>query len=110
MCFRFGSSGSEMTMVRHGTVGDWRLADEPFLASFRLPTAADKCETLASRNAFPREDRITFDENEHIYTVDGVRVPKSVTGLVHESVHGFDPRDAIEAMQKGAYWEVKRQF
>ena len=99
-----------MTIVRHGDVGDWRLADEPFLASFRLPTALDKCESLASRNRFPRETRILFNETEHVYTVDGVRVPRSVTGLVHKFVESFDPRDAIEAMQNGAHWEVKRQL
>ena len=99
-----------MTIVRHGDVGDWRLADEPFLASFRLPTATDKRETLAIRNPFPREDRILFNETEHVYTVDGVQVPRSVTGLVHKFVESFDPRDAIEAMQNGARWEVKRQL
>ena len=73
-----------MTIVRHGDVGDWRLADEPFLASFRLPTATDKRETLAIRNPFPPEDRILFNETEHVYTVDGVQVPRSVTRLVHK--------------------------
>ena len=98
-----------MTIVRNGDVGDWRLGDEPFLASFRLPSAADKCESLASRNPFPREGRILFNETQHVYTVDGVRVPRSVTGLVHKFVESFDPRHAIEAMQNGAHWEVKRQ-
>ena len=100
--------GSEMTMVRNGDVADWRLTDEAFLASFRLPTAADKCEALASRNPFPREHRIAFHEQEHIYTVDGTKVPRSVTKLVHEFTSVFDPLEAVDAMQKGARWEEKR--
>ena len=33
-------------IVRNGTVGDWRLGDEAFLAAFRLPAASDKREAL----------------------------------------------------------------
>ena len=55
-------AGSKMATVRNCDVADWRLADEAFLASFRLPTAADKCELLAGRNPFPREHRIAFHE------------------------------------------------
>ena len=99
-----------MAMVRNGDVADWRLADEKFLASFRLPTAADKCEALAIRNPFPREHRIAFHEQEHIYTVDGTKVPRSVTKLVHEYTTAFDPFEAIDAMQMGARWDEKRHF
>ena len=99
-----------MSVVRNGDVGDWRLSDEAFLASFRLPSAADRCEALASRHPFPRECRIIFEEKEHLYFVDGVQVPRSVTKLVHQFVDDFDPFEAIEAMQQGAGWELKRRL
>ena len=56
----------------------------------------------------PREDRITFDEESHVYTVDGVRVPRSVTGFLHSFSHEFDPREAIRSMQSGRNWEERR--
>ena len=63
-------------------MGDWRLADREFMASFRLPTPSDKVEALAALNPMPRESRISFDETNHIYTVDSsVRVPPVRDGL-----------------------------
>ena len=92
--------------VSIGQGADWRLPDAAFLAAFCLPT--DRSDALARRHPMPREDRITFDEESHVYTVDGVRVPRSVTGFLHSFSHEFDPREAIRSMQSGRNWEERR--
>ena len=83
-------------MIQNGECGDWRLSDEEFLGSFRLPP--ERCGPLAQRNPLPREDRIVFDAAEHAYCVDGVRVPSSVTGLLRMLSAEFDPHSAVAAM------------
>ena len=57
-----------------------------------------------------REKRIVFYEDSHTYTVDAIKVPRSVTGLVHayEASH-FEPMVAIEAMKRGKNWPVKME-
>ena len=55
-----------------------------------------------------REARIQFDEVAHTYTVDGLTVPRSATGLLHKYVRDFDAQAAIEAMKGGARWEDKQ--
>jgi hypothetical protein len=65
-------------------VGDWRLPDEEFLASFKLPGSEERCTERQAKNPIgPREGRIVFFEAEHVYQIDGVRAPRSVTGLIH---------------------------
>ena len=86
-------------MIRHGQVGDWRLQDDAFLRSFRLPTAGDKVESLKELHPLARDDRIQFDEASHKYTVDGVLVPLSVTGMIHSYIREFDPVEAISVMK-----------
>jgi len=97
-----------MQPVRNGVCGDWRLPDDAFLASFHL-ASADHVEVLAARNPMPREVRIQFDESAHTYTVDGLLVPRSVTGLLHKYVREFNAQAAIAAMKRGANWEVKQE-
>ena len=97
-----------MQPVRNGVCGDWRLPDEAFLASFHLPSA-DRVEVLAAKNPMPREARIHFHECAHTYTVDGLTVPRSVTGLLHKYVREFDAQAAIRAMKGGARWEDNKR-
>ena len=85
---------------------DWRLPDADFVVAFRLPRKGSG--ELARRHPIPRESRITFDEETHTYTVDGVRVPRSVTGLLHDYAWTFDPMLAVCAMKSGRGWESKR--
>ena len=85
--------------VRHGDVGDWRLPDAEFLATFRLPGPSMRYDVLAKRHPMPREDFVTFDEAEHVYTFRGVRVPRSVTGLLHEYTQEFNATLALAAMK-----------
>jgi hypothetical protein len=96
-----------MEPARNGACGDWRLPDDAFLASFHLP-GADRVEVLAAKNPMQREARIHFDEVAHAYTVDGLTVPRSATGLLHKYVRDFDAQAAIEAMKGGAWWEDKQ--
>ena len=96
-------------MVCHGVVGDWRLSDGEFMASFRLPAALDKHDVLRARHPFPIEDRLALDEVAHTYTFDGVVVPTSVTTLVHRYCGGFDPLRALAVMKSRESWEWKQQ-
>ena len=96
-----------MAQISNGVVGDWRLSDDDFLATFRLPSDADKHETLQATNPLIREGRIKFDEITHTYTVDGIKVPISVTGLIHQFCQDFDAHAAIETM-KANDWETKQ--
>ncbi len=57
---------------------------------------------------FLTDTRISFDEEKHIYTVDGVTVQRSVTGFVHAYAPHFDPHEAIQMMKAGRNWEAKR--
>ena len=91
-------------------VGDWRLSDDDFLATFRLPSDADKHETLQEANPIIREGRIKFDEVTHTYTVDGIKVPISVTGLIHQFSHEFDPFAAIETMRSNDWASKQLRF
>ena len=93
-------------MVPIDEVGDWRLPDEQFLATFQLPQRG--AGRLAALHPLPLEDRIHFDEASHTYTFDGVLVPRSVTGLLHQFASDFNPQAALAAMKASHRWEDKR--
>ena len=80
------------------------------VANFKLPGASERCGELAQKNPLgEREQRIKFYEDEHIYFVDGVRVPRSVTGLVHSYCTGaFRPAEAVASMKASGRWEERR--
>ena len=88
-----------LEMIRHDQVGDWRLRDDEFLRSFRLPKAGDKVESLEEDHPLARDERVQFEEASHTYTVDGVPVSLSVTGLIHSYIREFDPVEAISGMK-----------
>ena len=89
-----------------GQVCDWRLSDTDFLASFSLPKMRPR--QLADSHPSPDEDRLIFFDDTHTYTYDGVVVPRSVTGMLHQFANEFDPHSALAAMRGGAAWEGKR--
>ena len=97
------------TPVPNGLVGDWRLADESFLASYHLPGLAEKHETLKRLNPLPRDSRISFNEERREYLIHGVKAPRSVTGLVHTCSWDFDPHLAVRAMKNGSRCQEKRE-
>ena len=86
-------------MIKNGIVGDWRLSDEEFNTSFHLPRARDKTDALRSMQPFPSDEQISFDEESHTYTVDGVLIPYSVTGLIHQYARAFEPSIAVQNMR-----------
>ena len=80
------------------TVGDWRLSDDEFLASFRLPREEDRIDPLAAAHPLPNEHRLRFDAVEHVYSYDGQAVPRSVTSLIKTYSTDFDARRAADLM------------
>lgn len=65
---------------------------------------------LAMANAHPLDSRVEFEEEEHIYTVDGVAIGCSVTTLIKEvDSDPFDPERVAERVAsmsspKAKYW------
>ena len=95
-----------MDVCPNGEVGDWRLSDLDFLATFALPQR--RPDKLATQNPFAQDARIHFDEPSHTYTFDGQRVGRSVTGLLHQFSNEFDAAAALEAMKRSPEWEIKK--
>jgi len=55
---------------------------------------------LEEKNHHPRDDRVTFDEPTHTYTIDGSSDGViSVTTLIHKHFPHFDPDDVIKKMR-----------
>ena len=84
----------------------WHLQDDEFVRAF--PTLP-RVFHLKEKHPFPREDRVVFYEHDHKYFVDGVLVPRSVTGLLHEYATPFDASRALACMRRGREWEAKRE-
>ena len=84
----------------------WQLSDDQFVRSFPI---LPRITVLESQNQFPREDRVVFVEDGHAYFVDGIRVPRSVTGLVHVFASHVDPVRAARCMKHCRNCEEKRQ-
>ena len=76
----------------------WQLSDAQFV---RLFPTLPRVLPLKTQNPFPREDRAVFVEDGHAYFVDGIRVPRSVTGLVHAFASHVDPVRAARCMKHG---------
>lgn len=58
-------------------------------------------DTLAKKNAHPRDAFITFDEGPHIYTVHGEQGYTSVTTWNHHHFPKFDADSIIDTMFRG---------
>ena len=95
-----------MDVCRNGEVGDWRLTDSDFMATFALPNR--RPDSLARHHPFEQDARIHFDEPSHTYTFDGDIVGRSVTGLLHQFANDFAPAAALAAMKRAPEWEAKK--
>ena len=62
-------------------------------------------QRLAVVNKHPRDNRITFDEETHKYTIDGSRYDISCTGFVHSFFGHFDPDAIIKKMMSSSKWK-----
>lgn len=96
----FRRRGEASTQISNGVVGDWRLPDDKFLSSFQALAEAQPCNTLAEKHKMPREERLEFRAESHTYYVDGIRVPRSVTGFLQNFRVEFDPKQAIASLRR----------
>ena len=92
--------GGARGAVSISDVADWRLDDDAFRASFRLPTCREKYEFLARMHPHVRDDRIIFEEEAHKYFVDGAEIPCSVTTMLKEYEHSFDADAVLMNMRR----------
>ena len=58
----------------------------------------------------PRDSSITFEEEPHIYTIDGDDTFTSVTTWVHNNFQHFDADKIISKMMRGKNWIVSKYF
>jgi ATP-dependent exoDNAse (exonuclease V) beta subunit len=66
---------------------------------------------LASLNPHERDKRITFQEEGHIYKIEGVaEKPISVTTLIHSFFPEFDADTVIDKMMAGRKWSESKYF
>ena len=62
-------------------------------------------QRLAVTNTHPRDERISFEEETHTYTIDGTREGWiSCTGFVHAYFAPFDADDVIKKMMRSSKW------
>ena len=104
-----GYYNPKLPAVKSTDVADWSLPDDQFTNHFHVPRAEDRYEILAQLNVLSERDaRITFDEEKHVYYVDGVRMPQSCTELLAKYRKPFIAEHAIAKMRKGKNWITKR--
>ena len=65
---------------------------------------------LAERNKHPRDNSITFDEEPHIYTIDGDSTFMSVTTWVHTHFEPFNADKIIANMMKSRHWHNNKYY
>ena len=73
-----------------------------FGESFRLPKHSRRL--LAFVHQHPRDTRVQFFEEPHVYEIDGVPTLGSVTGLIHAFAEVFDSDLVICKMTSGPNW------
>ena len=61
-------------------------------------------DTLQKKNPHERDTHITFDEEPHIYTIDGDSNYMSVTTWNHKHFEQFDADKIIGRMMKSKNW------
>jgi hypothetical protein len=68
-------------------------------------------ETLCHKYYHPRDDRITFTESTHTYTIDGSsKGIISGTGFLHQFFGHFNPKQTIEKMMKSPKWPSSKYY
>ena len=71
---------------------------------------------LANKNPHLRDERISFQEEGHTYTIDGVDAKRcanpytSVTTLVHQQFEPFDADKIIAKMMASPKWSKNKYF
>jgi hypothetical protein len=72
--------------------------------SFASRPSLPPMEFLAVLNRHPRDVRLRFYENEHVYLLDGRPTLGSVTGLIHQFTQHFDGHTVAIRMVQGVNW------
>ena len=68
-------------------------------------------QRLAVKNAHPRDERISFEEETHTYTIDGTREGwTSCTGFIHGFFEAFDPDAVISKMMRSRKWSESKYY
>lgn len=68
-------------------------------------------QRLAVKNAHPRDERISFEEETHTYTIDGTREGwTSCTGFIHGFFGAFDPDAVIKKMMRSSKWSESKYY
>lgn len=66
---------------------------------------------LIEKNKHPRDSRIRFDEEPHLYYIDGSTEGYiSVTTLIHSFFQEFNPDEIIDKMMKSQNWTNSKYF
>lgn len=66
---------------------------------------------LSEINAHPRDAFVSFEEEHHLYTIEGVpEHPISVTTLIHKFFPKFDADKIIEGMMKKSTWKTSEYY
>lgn len=65
---------------------------------------------LSSINHHPRDDRISFEEKTHTYTIDGDSTFTSVTTWVHSHFNKFDADAIIDKMMNNKNWGSSKYY
>lgn len=66
---------------------------------------------LAQINAHPRDKNIVFQEEGHLYTINGMSGhPISVTTLIHRFFPKFDADKVIDKMMNSRNWETSKYY
>ena len=65
---------------------------------------------LSSINSHPRDANISFQEEGHIYTVNGERDYTSVTTFIHSLFENFDPDKIITNMMSSKNWKNSKYY
>ena len=65
---------------------------------------------LSKKHPHLLDERISFDEPSHTYTIDGEDGYLSVTSWVHRHFNPFDSDKIIDAMMSGRNWSSSKYF
>jgi len=65
---------------------------------------------LSQRNAHPRDSHIQFQEEGHLYTIDGDKYYKSCTSWLKAFFEKFNPDTIIDKMMSSPTWESSKYF
>ena len=96
----------------HRVAGEESRSTRSTDSVLRGASATHLCRTRAYARAIATQNRTALSQRQesHHYTVDGVRVPRSVTAIAHEyQPSSFNPQLAIESMRAGKRWAAEKR-